>query len=50
MEIDYDKKMVSDITFSVFKRKSRKKICIIIAVFIVAGVVLGLIIWGATKK
>lgn len=33
-----------------YQRKSRKKICIIIAVFIVAGVVLGLIIWGATKK
>ncbi|XP_077321073.1 syntaxin-7 [Lithobates pipiens] len=33
-----------------YQRKSRKKICIIITVLIIAGVVLGLIIWGATKN
>ncbi|XP_018425504.1 PREDICTED: syntaxin-7 [Nanorana parkeri] len=33
-----------------YQRKSRKKICIIIVVLIIVAVVLGLIIWGATKN
>ncbi|XP_068109386.1 syntaxin-7 [Hyperolius riggenbachi] len=33
-----------------YQRKSRKKICIIVLVLVIVGVVIGLIIWGATKK
>ncbi|XP_053566647.1 syntaxin-7 [Bombina bombina] len=33
-----------------YQRKSRRKICIIIAVVAVLGTILGLIIWGATKS
>ncbi|XP_072284813.1 syntaxin-7 [Pyxicephalus adspersus] len=32
-----------------YQRKSRKKICILIVVLVIVAVVLGLIIWGATK-
>ncbi|KAE8602459.1 hypothetical protein XENTR_v10014001 [Xenopus tropicalis] len=32
-----------------YQRKSRRKICIIIAVLVVAATVIGLIIWGAVK-
>ncbi|KAJ1154616.1 hypothetical protein NDU88_007359 [Pleurodeles waltl] len=34
---------------SEYQSKSRKKICILIVVLVVAAVVIGLIIWGATK-
>ncbi|XP_073442375.1 syntaxin-7 [Dendrobates tinctorius] len=33
-----------------YQRKSRKKICIIIFVLVIVAVILGLIIWAATKK
>lgn len=33
-----------------YQRKSRKKICILIIVLLIVGVVLGLIIWAATKN
>ncbi|XP_040188626.1 syntaxin-7 [Rana temporaria] len=33
-----------------YQRKSRKKICIIVVVLLILAVVLGLIIWGATKN
>ncbi|OCT56436.1 hypothetical protein XELAEV_18000100mg [Xenopus laevis] len=36
-------------TAAEYQRKSRRKICIIIAVLVVAATVIGLIIWGTVK-
>ncbi|KAM5129560.1 syntaxin-7 [Mantella aurantiaca] len=33
-----------------YQRKSRKKICILIIVLVIVSVVIGLIVWGATKN